>query len=689
MHHVSGQVGRSGESVSWAGGEDVRPREEGYQWFYAVGYVIVWWGGVSVGTGWMRGMSDDLNVDGAGAVDGRLVDPGFLVNADPGEVLGGLEADAASSHAVRLVRAMYRESEYLHRAVTPGVRRQLLTLDAARFGDRELAARISSVAVEGEPDALWAVEWATSSMIVLTYRDTLPGHTDTVNSVSLGVVEGRDVAVTTGWDKKVRVWDLATGQPVGGPLTGLTVTGGHLPADQPVDESLAGRIESAWTVATGVVDGRSVVAVADGEEPVRVWDLATGTPVGEPFTGHTEPVRLVATGVVDGRPVAVTGGLDMTVRVWDLATGQPIGGPLIGHTNSVWAVATGVVDGHPVAVTGSSDETVRVWDLATGRQVGPTLVFPAVVGAVAVTPDGRLVVGFGWEVAVLARRRSVPWTPFTAGTVPTRESRERDVQPPHPTTGDGWESSLTQAFGVLLNRPLWDFGSGAEYAAYYSGNWLYETGSDRDALWLESAALTGRETITNENLLLLDEVGYPDLRFDASRSLFEIYPDAVDFPAAFKEDLAAVKLAGSDRYPQVRGADLARLTARHGVDLTSPDLTETWRLTDARIASDGTLLDALRVATGIGEDPDSLVPREETGATTEAAITAVEHAGIRAHLRAFCDPLSDELAFRRCTSREEDGPLVAKWEGAVDQYEITVQRVETDPAGSSDTRASR
>jgi len=89
--------------------------------------------------------------------------------------------------------------------------------------------------------------------------------------------------------------------------------------------------------------------------------------------------------------------------VWDLATGRPVGEPLTGHTSLVWAVATGVVEGRPVAVSGSGDETVRVWDLATGRQVGPELVFPAAVCAVAVTSDGRLVVGFGWEVSVLTR----------------------------------------------------------------------------------------------------------------------------------------------------------------------------------------------------------------------------------------------------------------------------------------------
>lgn len=47
---------------------------------------------------------------------------------------------------------------------------------------------------------------------------------------------------------------------------------------------------------------------------------------------------------------------------------------------------------------------MREWDLATGEQVGPPLLFPYPVWAVAVVPGDRLVVGFGYEVAVLARR---------------------------------------------------------------------------------------------------------------------------------------------------------------------------------------------------------------------------------------------------------------------------------------------
>ncbi|MFD9607190.1 WD40 repeat domain-containing protein [Streptomyces sp. NPDC059970] len=421
-------------------------------------------------------MSDDLNVDGVEAVlagaDGRLADPGFLVNADPEEVLALV--DAASGPAGRLAGAVYRASAHLHRDAGSGVRRQLLALDAARYGDRGLAARITAVLVEGEPAAPWRVEWATGSMVDRSLWQTLAGHTDGVIGVATGVVDGCPVAVTSSRDGTVRVWDMATGRQVGQPLTGHT--------------------RAVIGVATGVVDGCPVAVTSSSDETVRVWDLATGRQVGEPLHEHTDWVTAVATAVVDGCPVAVTGSYDGTVRVWDLTTREqigeplqdhfrsdveavatavvdgrpvavtltggggmvrvwdlttheqigepltthtglvygmgvvddgpvvvtgsgdgtvrvwnlttrrPIGEPLTGHTGRVRAVATGVMEGRPVAVTGSGDGTVRVWNLITGRPDGPELAFPADVGAVAVTSDGRLVVGFGPEVAVLARR---------------------------------------------------------------------------------------------------------------------------------------------------------------------------------------------------------------------------------------------------------------------------------------------
>ena len=81
-------------------------------------------------------------------------------------------------------------------------------------------------------------------------------------SVAAAELDGRPVVISGGRDETVRVWDLATGAPVGEPFTGHT----------------------GWVraVAVAQLDGRPVIISGGDDTTVRVWDLATGTPVGDP-----------------------------------------------------------------------------------------------------------------------------------------------------------------------------------------------------------------------------------------------------------------------------------------------------------------------------------------------------------------------------------------------------------------------
>ena len=126
----------------------------------------------------------------------------------------------------------------------------------------------------------------------------LNGHTSAVYAVATAQLGGAPVVVSGSRDSTVRVWDLATGVPVGPAITG------H-----------AGSVRA---VAAAQLNGRPVVVSGGDDRTVRVWDMGTGTPVGPPLTGHTYAVCAVATVQLGGRPVVVSGSHDKTVRIWDL-----------------------------------------------------------------------------------------------------------------------------------------------------------------------------------------------------------------------------------------------------------------------------------------------------------------------------------------------------------------------------------
>ena len=204
--------------------------------------------------------------------------------------------------------------------------------------------------------------------------------------------DGRPSLVTGSGDGTVRVWDLATGTPIGDPLTGHTgavAAVAHCAARRPPGRGHRQRRRHGAGVGPGhrrpdrrpphrphrrgggggaaplPTAARLAVTGSRGRHGAGVGPGHRHPDRRHPHRPH-RPGGGGGAAPPDGRPVAVTGSDDDTVRVWDLATGTPIGDPLTGHTGAVAAVAHRPPDGRPLAVTGSDDGTVRVWDLATG-----------------------------------------------------------------------------------------------------------------------------------------------------------------------------------------------------------------------------------------------------------------------------------------------------------------------------------
>jgi tetratricopeptide (TPR) repeat protein len=173
--------------------------------------------------------------------------------------------------------------------------------------------------------------------------------------------DGRTV-LTGSDDNTARLWDAATGRPLGPPMD-------H---------------QGMVSAVAFSPDGRTVLTGSD-DNTARLWDAATGRPLGLPM--DHQGVILAVAFRPDGRTV-LTGSDDNTARLWDAATGRPLGLPM-SHQGWVHSVAFSP-DGKTV-LTGSSDKTARLWDAATGRPLGPPMDHQGMVSTVAFSPDGRTV----------------------------------------------------------------------------------------------------------------------------------------------------------------------------------------------------------------------------------------------------------------------------------------------------------
>jgi WD40 repeat protein len=138
-----------------------------------------------------------------------------------------------------------------------------------------------------------------------------------VAAVAVGELDGRPIAISGGGDRKLYLWDLATHQPIGEPLTGHTdgVTG----------------------VAVGELDGRPIAVSGSHDGTVRRWNLSSfGDPRTRPHrfwrdstklvSSHSGRVTSVACGEVGQMLVVASGGDDHTVHLHRLADGLPLRG---------------------------------------------------------------------------------------------------------------------------------------------------------------------------------------------------------------------------------------------------------------------------------------------------------------------------------------------------------------------------
>jgi WD40 repeat protein/serine/threonine protein kinase len=219
------------------------------------------------------------------------------------------------------------------------------------------------------PGPVWSVAFAPDGCTLLT-------------ACSKGDKEKMD---STGGE--LRLWNARTGEPLGPALP------------------VAAGLQSASFNCDGQrVLLRSVLPQPDPNQTaivVQLFELAAteaGTPALRP--SHTLPDAManVAQFSPDGKAV-LTGGMDGRVRLWNARDGRRIGGVLRlrgavlaagfrGDSRTIVTSHAKVIDDKRLQASSSE---LRLWDITTSKALSPAVSLPGMVNALALSPDGSVV----------------------------------------------------------------------------------------------------------------------------------------------------------------------------------------------------------------------------------------------------------------------------------------------------------
>ncbi|KAJ2556893.1 U3 small nucleolar RNA-associated protein [Coemansia sp. RSA 1933] len=177
-----------------------------------------------------------------------------------------------------------------------------------------------------------------SGPIKLSSLYTFQAHDKDINSIRIS--PNNDIFATGSQDKTAKVWDVATGKPLG---------------------TLQGHRRGVWNVAFSPVD--RVIATTSGDRMVKLWSLSDYSCL-KTFEGHTNSVLCVEF-LAKGTQLVTTGS-DSLIKLWNIKDGECVL-TLDKHESKIWTLAKETSE--EFVATGGADSTIYIWKDTTQEEM--------------------------------------------------------------------------------------------------------------------------------------------------------------------------------------------------------------------------------------------------------------------------------------------------------------------------------
>jgi len=240
--------------------------------------------------------------------------------------------------------------------------------------------------------------WDIHRMAIYHETATDPGIHSEIDAIAISVTSRRQLVVTAEEYQVLCIWEIGT-KGRRGRMTG------HISPRTRV---------FALQIAT--VNGEETVVAGGENGSVQIWRLTDQPMEVMSRLGHQGSVRAVASHLIAEGPVAATVGDDGVVRLWDLRTNEDWCEPIVGKFGPLLAVALGNIIDVPIVAFGGEFCTVHVFDLRARRLLSRIALTEPVRG-LAIGADGRLIIGFGYDIAVYKLQPGA----IRGGRISTRE----------------------------------------------------------------------------------------------------------------------------------------------------------------------------------------------------------------------------------------------------------------------------